>query len=86
MATQGGPGVNVVVDTTRARAAGPALPVAVMPDGYPVEGDAALAVYVAPAGAIVQGGPAIPVVVAAAGSRVEGGAAIPIVVVRGVLP
>lgn len=86
MATQGGPGVNVVVDTTRARAAGPALPVAVMPDGYPVEGDAALAVYVAPAGTPVQGGPAVPIVVAASGSKVEGGAAIPVVVVQGALP
>lgn len=84
MATQGGPGMNVVVDPGVRKVGGPALPVAVMPAGYPVTGDNANLVYVVTSGP-VQGGPAVPVVQAPAGSRCEGGAAIPVYVVSGSL-
>ena len=85
MAVQGGPASNVVVDPSRARAGGPALPVAVVTDGRATEGNNAIAVYEAPAGTPVIAGPALPIVVAPAGSRVEAGPAIPVRVVAGSL-
>ena len=84
MATQGGPATRVSVQVGGIVQGGPALPVAVVTDGRPVEGGPAQPVYVVASGP-VMGGPAVPVVLAPAGATVESGSAIPVYVVSGSL-
>jgi len=87
MATQGGPAMNVVVDTSPGAQVegGSAVPVAVV-TGRAVTGNKATRVVVVTNPDHIEGGPAIPVVAAAAGdTAVEGGPAMRVYVVSGVL-
>lgn len=88
MATQGGPAMNVVVDTSPGAQVegGSAVPVAVV-TGRAVTGNKATRVVVVSNPDHIEGGPAIPVVAAAAGdTAVEGGPAMRVYVVSGRLP
>ena len=84
---QGGPAINVVVDSSGQRAeGGAAIPVAVVTDGRRVTGNRATRVIVVTNPDKVEGGPAIPVVAAAPGdTAVEGGPAMRVYVVQGSL-
>lgn len=86
MATQGGPAMNVVVDTSPGAQVegGSAIPVAVV-TGRAVTGNKATRVVVVSNPDRIEGGPTIPVVAAPAGDPVEGGPAMRVYVVSGVL-
>lgn len=86
MATQGGPAMNVVVDTSPGAQVegGSAIPVAVV-TGRAVTGNKATRVVVVTNPDHIEGGPAIPVVAAPAGDPVEGGPAMRVYVVSGSL-
>ena len=86
MAVQGGPAMNVVVDTSPGAQVegGSAIPVAVV-TGRAVTGNKATRVVVVTNPDHIEGGPAIPVVAAPAGDPVEGGPAMRVYVVSGVL-
>ena len=86
MAVQGGPAMNVVVDTSPGAQVegGSAIPVAVV-TGRAVTGNKATRVVVVSNPDRIEGGPAIPVVAAPAGDPVEGGPAMRVYVVSGSL-
>ena len=86
MAVQGGPAMNVVVDTSPGAQVegGSAIPVAVV-TGRAVTGNKATRVVVVTNPDHIEGGPAIPVVAAPAGDPVEGGPAMRVYVVAGSL-
>lgn len=70
--------------STGTQQGGAAIPVVVVPDGYPLQGGPAQAVYEVTSG-LVRGGPALPVYAAASGVPVTAGPAIPVYVVSGSL-
>lgn len=81
---QGGPALNVSVDSNTARhEGGPAIPVAVVSDGRAAVAGPARRVIVVTNPSHIQGGPAVPVVSAPVGARVAAGPALRVYVVPG---
>lgn len=85
--TQGGPAIPVIPVTDRFADGGPALRVAVVSDGRPIEGGPARPVIVVSDGRMTQGNEPVPVVLATGvqSGNVMAGPAIPVVVVSGSL-